>query len=158
MSASGLPPPPPATTTVGPLFVPVKITDIGYITAVYFLLGFVVGIALNAPFGKFDPAVADNKPATVLAVELILHFWMIGVVTYGMRNLAEHIPSPLHGVQGLDHRRVKEVGSLATFSMVLMWNQRYMISKMLYLHERISQWMKGKQEKATAAVGNINPF
>lgn len=128
---------------VGPAIIPVKLMDIGYITAVYFVLGFAVGLLLNAAFGPFDPQAADRRPAIVLASELVLHFWLLGMITYVMRNLSERIPSPLHGVQGLDHWRVKEVGSLAVFTTVLMWNQRHLVAKMIYLNDRLSRWLRG---------------
>lgn len=116
----------------------VKIIDIGYITVVYFFIAFFLSTWLDARvLGKFDPKAAARKSTGRLLGECVLHVYAIGVLIYIVRNLVELIPSPLEGVAGLEHRRVKELGNAAVFTFIFLLFQRHLREKLLYIADRI---------------------
>eukprot|EP00798_Chlamydomonas_sp_ICE-L_P028816 gene28816-32005_t len=114
----------------------VKILDIGYITVIYFILALCIGIPIDRMLGKFNPVAYDKKSSLIIILELILHVYILGIVMYSVRNLVELLPSPLNGLYGYDHMRLKEMQNAAIFGLIIIWNQQYLIKKMLYLHDR----------------------
>ena len=122
--------------TVG--FRVVKILDIGYITAIYFILALCIGIPIDRMLGKFNPFAYDKKSSLIIILELILHVYILGIVMYLVRNMVELLPSPLNGLYGYDHMRLKEMQNAAVFVLILFWNQQYLIKKMLYFHDRFT--------------------
>lgn len=123
---------------VGPGFVPVKVLNIGYITSVLVAAGTGVGLLVDGAVGLFEREAADDRSVPRLLVEIVLHFWLLGVILYVARNVfAVALPSPLHGVQGLDHYRMQELTKIATFSTLLFWNQVHLNHKVKYLNRRL---------------------
>ena len=116
----------------------IKILDIGYITAVYLILGVVMAKLCDNYLGKFDENEEKNKPLWENIIEIILYFWFIGVVIYIVRNVVPLIPFPLNGIYGFDHLKVKEVTSAATFAVAFLYFQDYYQYKLKYILSRIS--------------------
>ncbi len=115
----------------------IKIIDIGYVTCIYFVVGYMAAFAYDKLLGKFDEAAAREKSTLRLATELIFHVWTIAVLTYAIRNLVELIPFPLHGVYGFNHYRVKELTIAPIFSLVIITFQDHLRDKMRYLFDRL---------------------
>lgn len=115
-----------------------KMIDIGYIAAIYFVLAYVIAIAIDMMLGPFDKAKNDKKSGARVFGELVGQCWLFGVLTYIARNFVELIPSPFDGVMGFNHRAVKELGGAAVFSMILLWNSHNFIGKMEYLYTRVT--------------------
>ena len=115
----------------------IKILDIGYITAIYFLLGIVLAKICDKKLGKFDEKKAGKKSISRHIIELILYLWFIGVVIYIVRNLVPLIPFPLEGVYGFKHLKVKEVTSAAVFTISFMYFQVYYQNKIKYIFSKI---------------------
>jgi hypothetical protein len=113
-----------------------KIADIGFITVVYFMLGFVIGLAVDGVMGPFDPDEAGRKSVARLLLEMMLHAYLLGVIIYVVRNLVERIPSPLDGIGGFEHGKVKELGNAFVFGLVLFWNQKNLVDKMNHTYFR----------------------
>lgn len=114
-----------------------KLIDIGYITCIYFFLGFACAVLYDKVLGKFDEKAHDKKSITRISLELILHIWSIGVITYFARNLVELIPFPLDGVMGFSHFKVKELTLATVFVLVLITFQDHLREKMKYLLARL---------------------
>ena len=110
--------------------------DMGYTATVQVLLAFLLGLATNTPFGRFDPHTADQRSIPRLLLEVTLHFWLITATVYAVRNV--RISSPLQGVAGFDHFRMNEVRGQTLFAFVFMFNQQHFLAKMLYLTDRLS--------------------
>ena len=117
----------------------VKVLDISYVTTLYFVLACAISIPLDKLFGKFDPKKADKKHLSVLFSEIILHAWLLGAIIYFGRNIVELIPSPFEGMQGLVHSKLKELGNGAIFTYFLIFYQKYLRDKMLYVQSRLSE-------------------
>lgn len=116
----------------------IKIIDIGFITILYFILGFVMSIWFNRVYEKYVDLINDYKSNLRLAIELLIHIWLLGVTVYIARNLVEKIPSPLDNLYGFSHKRVKELHSATVFTLVFFFSQTYMREKMAYLYKRLT--------------------
>ena len=115
----------------------IKILDIGYITAIYIILGIVLATICDRNLGKFDEKTENNKPLYQSIIELILYLWFIGVVIYIIRNLVPLIPFPLEGVYGFKHLKVKELTTATVFSISFMYFQVYYQNKIKYIFSKI---------------------
>jgi hypothetical protein len=117
----------------------IKALDISYLTLIYFVFGVTISMSLDKAFGKFDPVKADKKNVALLMVEIVAQVSLLGVIIYIVRNIVEKIPSPLEGVAGLQHKKLKELGNASVFVFFLMFYQKYLIDKMNYVYKRISK-------------------
>lgn len=116
----------------------IKMVDIGFITVLYFILGYSVSLLLNKLYERFVDLNENDKPTYQLVYELLIHVWIIGIFVYIARNIVEEIPSPLHGIKGFDHYRVKELHSATTFTLIIFYSQPYIHKKINILYKRIS--------------------
>lgn len=115
-----------------------KIMDIGYITTLYFVSAFVLSTWIDRRImGPFNPVVAARKSTLRLFTECLAHIYMVGILVYIMRNVAEKIPSPWNGVAGLDHLRVKELTNAAVFTFIFLFYQKHLRDKLFYLSDRL---------------------
>jgi hypothetical protein len=115
-----------------------KLIDIGYVTVIYFVLGFACAVMYDKVLGKFDEKSQENKSSVRISLELILHIWTIGVLTYFARNLVALIPFPLDGVMGFNHLKVKELILATVFVLVLISFQDHLRDKLKYLLARLT--------------------
>ena len=116
----------------------IKMVDIGFITVLYFILGYSVSLLLNKIYERFVDLNENDKPTYQLVYELLIHVWIIGIFVYIARNVVEEIPSPLHGIKGFDHYRVKELHSATTFTLIIFYSQPYIHKKINILYKRLS--------------------
>lgn len=119
------------------LFRVVKAADIAYLTLIYFILGAGLGMPIDRMLGKFDPREADKKNIVLLLFEIFSQVALLGILVYITRNFVEIIPSPLEGVAGLQHKKLKELGNAAIFVFFLFFYQKYLIDKMNYVYKRM---------------------
>jgi hypothetical protein len=115
----------------------IKILDIGYITAVYLLLGIILAKMCDMYFGDFNKSEEEKKPIWLTVIEIILYAWFIGIVVYFIRNIVPLIPFPLNGVYGFDHLKVKEVTSASAFLVTFVYFQENYQAKLKYLHSKL---------------------
>lgn len=110
----------------------IKIVDIGFITVIYFALGYSMAFLVDEWFAKI---FGDNKKKSKwrLIGEVLIQVIAIGILTYIMRNLVELIPFPLDGILGYDHLRVKELKSGAVFTVFMVMFSYNMQDKLLHL-------------------------
>lgn len=115
----------------------IKIIDIGFVTAIYFIIGLILAKLCDKKLGKFDKKKADKKSIFQHIFELILYLWFIGVIIYIVRNLVPLIPFPLDGIYGFKHLAVKEVTSATVFSVAFIYFQVYYQNKIKYIFSKL---------------------
>lgn len=115
----------------------IKIIDIGFITAIYLLLGIILARLCDRMNGEFDKEKENKKPLWKILVEVILYLWFIGIVIYAVRNVVPLIPFPLDGMYGFNHLMVKEVTNAMAFIITFMYFQNYYQDKIKNLLERL---------------------
>lgn len=115
----------------------IKLIDIAYINTIYLTLGAVLSICLDKQLGKFDPKTAEEKSVAILSLEVLLHFALLGMFFYIVRNVVEWIPFPLHGKFGYDHLKVKELSNAGAFVTVFLLLQVNLKDKILYVSKRL---------------------
>ncbi len=123
--------------------------DIGYLAVIYFIFAMYTSILVDNYYGPFDREAAEQKSFIRLASEATLQVWIFGVIVYIVRNLAELIPSPFHGVAGLDHYRLKELSNAALFTVIFMIYQRNLKARVEYIYEL---FLKAHSFQSDAAV------
>ena len=122
----------------------VKVVDIGYIVALYVLAAVGIGVVLALMLPAFDAEEADRHPMSVVIAEVVAHLWIVSVCVYGMRQVMEIWPSPLHGVGRLNHYRLKELGQPALFNTILIQTQLPLLARLAYLIRRAEGRPAGK--------------
>lgn len=115
----------------------IKIFDIGYLTVIYFVLGYGTAGLFDKVLGDFDTNEAKKKSTVRLCAELVLHIWIIGVLTYVVRNVVELIPFPLHGVYGYNHFRVRELVIAPMYTLVVITLQEHLRQKLKFVYDRL---------------------
>ena len=116
----------------------VKLLDISYLSAIYYVAALYLSVYVDGMYGKFDTAAADKKSTARLIVEVCGQIAVMMSVFYIVRNAAEFVPSPFHGVAGLDHYRLKELAGGTIFIIMFMFYQRNFKARAEYLYNRIS--------------------
>ncbi len=114
-----------------------KIADIGYITILYAVSALVLAKAFDIVSKKIDKEPNEQKSSTKLFIEIIVYLWVAGIVVYSIRNLMELIPSPLEGVFGLEHLRVKELGNAGVFVFIFFYFEESLKKKLTVLYDRL---------------------
>jgi hypothetical protein len=117
----------------------IKVLDIGYISAIYYITALYLSTYVDKLYGKFDVATAQKKSTPRLIAEVVGQIFVITTVFYIIRNAVEYIPSPFHGLAGFDHYRLKELAGATMFIIMFMFYQRNFKARAEYLYERISR-------------------
>jgi hypothetical protein len=120
----------------------VKIVDIGYVASFYFVIGLIASRLFDKFFGLFDSKKEDKKNVFQCGIELVGMIWLIGVSTYIVRNLAEFIPSPVDGIYGFKHSKLKELGGAAVYSLIFMGYAYHFRSKLDYFNKRLNRGLE----------------
>jgi len=123
-----------------PAFVAVKLLDIG-VTYTYF---FVIGLFIAKVFDYVYNNIINEKdidwktyPISLFTLNIIFHFFIIGVTIYAIRNLVELIPYPLDGVAGFQHKRLKELGGGAVLAFMIILFQKNLTDKIKIYAKRV---------------------
>ena len=128
-----MPSDPPFSAT----FLAVKLADIGLVTVYYFVFGIIIAKGFDIIYGKFRKDDYDKKSEIQIFLEIIVHLFLMGVIAYGLRNIVSAIPFPLEGVAGFQHSRLKELQGGAVLSIVLVFFQKNLMSKIKYFSKRV---------------------
>jgi len=119
----------------------VKMADIGYITALYFIAGILLAklcdIIFDALFGAHDDMMEARKSALQQMLELIGMFWIIGILAYLVRNIVELLPSPFDSIAGLKHLQVSDLRNAPVFMFIFLLFQDHLVNKIRYYYDHL---------------------
>ena len=105
-------------------FLAVKLADIGYVTVLYFIAAMLFAKIFNQVYEARTAKEYDEMPIWHLTADVLLHIFLVGVVAYFMRNLVGLVPSPLDGLAGFQHARLKELqGGFILAVLIFMFQQ-----------------------------------
>jgi hypothetical protein len=123
-----------------PAFVSVKLIDIGITYTYFFVLGLIMAKAFDY---VYIDILHENKtnwktyPISIFTLNLIFHFFLIGVAVYFIRNFVQLIPYPLEGVAGYQHSRLKELGGGAILTFMIFLFQENLSDKVQIYAKRV---------------------
>jgi len=120
----------------------IKIIDIGYIAGIYFIIGILMAHFFDKLYGKFDKKKEQKKTFTTRTIEVIGMLWLIGVISYFVRNLVEFIPAPYDHIYGYDHLKVKELKNGAVFTFVFLFFQSFFKEKIQFYYDNLDFSLK----------------
>jgi hypothetical protein len=115
----------------------IKIIDIGFVTALYFLLGIFSARAFDNFYGKYDAKKEDKKSMLRQTLEIIGMMWLYGVIIYMVRNLVELIPSPFDGLYSFKHSQLKELKNASVYTFVFLFFQLYFKDKLVAYYNKL---------------------
>ena len=134
-----------------PTFVTVKLIDIGVTYTYFFVIGLITAKLFD--FIYFDLLKEHEKdwktyPIGLFTLNILFHFFLIGVSVYFIRNFVQLIPYPLEGVAGYQHHRLKELGGGAILTFMIFMFQDNLTDKVkIYARRVINTYSdKGKEE------------
>ncbi len=110
-----------------------KIADIAYISGISVIICLLLAILASKIFGVYTKELHEHEKEyysyPVFYLRVVGRFFIVvaftAILLYILRNIMEHIPSPLHGVCGLDHYRVKETEILPSVLFILLFSYIY---------------------------------
>lgn len=115
----------------------IKSADIGYITLLYITSAYYSAFYTDKMFRRMFKGDIDKKSCDQLMYEIVVQVCFSAVVSYFGRNIIMLIPSPLDGINGFDHYRVKELNSGAVFLMFLIMLQKDLQKKIAALRRKL---------------------
>lgn len=119
-------------------FLTAKIIDIGLVTVYYFVFGFFISWGLDSLLGKFNEDDYKDKGIAELTIGILLQLFLLGVVIYALRNIVGAIPYPFEGLGGYEHARLKELDGGVVLAFVIIFFQKNLNDKIIYLKKRIT--------------------
>jgi hypothetical protein len=118
----------------------VKLIDIGITYTYFFILGLVMAKVFDYVYIKRlheDKTDWKTYPISLFTLNLLLHFFLIGVSVYFIRNVVQLIPYPLEGVAGYQHHRLKELGGGAILTFMIFLFQENLSDKVHIYAKRV---------------------
>ena len=114
----------------------IKIIDIAYIFSFYAAAGFFLSIILDRLFPKFSKTIYLKKSTGKIILDICIQFAVIGVIVYIVKNLFELVPFPLNGIQGYEHKKVKELKEALPLIYTIIYFQNSLRHKLLFVAKR----------------------
>jgi hypothetical protein len=127
----------PSDPPFTPLFLAVKLTDIGLVTMYYFVFGITFAKIFDYFYGPFEKENYKKISTVRIFFEIVFHLFLIGVVAYALRNVVSLIPFPFEGVAGFRHERLKELEGGHVLALVLVLFQKNLMKKISYFADRV---------------------
>lgn len=117
--------------------------DIGFITVVTFMTGYFLSVYLDKFFDIIF-TVIDKKHLSspdkegvysipIIMLELCVQLFVIGIIAYFGRTVAQIIPFPFDGYNGYKHMLISEMKGGTIMFIVLFLMQTNVLNKINYL-------------------------
>lgn len=123
----------------------VKVADIIYTTLVCCLVVLFTLTLLQKSIFKWIEQLLNSISSTTVTTTnrsivfglFIFLFSLFAVLAYILRNVIEKIPSPFHGMQGLNHRKLSEISDMSNLVLIILIVQTPMYNKLMniLMHE-----------------------
>jgi len=139
-------------------FLTAKLLDIGCVTVYYFFAAFVLSWIVDRWMGPFDKEHHEKKPLLRLIAEILFQFFLLGVLTYVMRNIIGRIPFPLEGLGGFQHERLKEAHEAGVFVIVFLFFQEHLALSLKHLAVRLADRADNREEDANEPASGLGRF
>ena len=123
-----------------PAFVSVKLIDIGITYTYFFVVGLIIAKVFDYIYSDLlDESKTDWKtyPIGLFTLNILFHFFLIGVAVYLIRNVVGAIPYPLDGMAGYQHHRLKELGGGAVLVFMIFLFQKNLTEKIKIYAKRV---------------------
>jgi len=134
----------------------IKIFDIGYITVLNFIFGYFVGLILSK-FITFNEEEYKRKSLFKQFFEIIVLFFLIGILTYFIRNIIEMIPFPLDGLYGFQHFKVKELNKAMVFTYIIMYSLSDIRDRLVIFDQHFHDvYLSPMKKKSNEDIKNLN--
>ena len=118
-------------------FLAVKLTDIGFVTVLYFLTAMVFARVFNSVYKSGDEEDYEKMPLWRLTIDVLVHIFLVGIVAYFMRNVVALVPFPLDGVAGFQHSRLKELQGGFILAVLIFMFQESLRNKIAAFAKRV---------------------
>lgn len=115
----------------------IKILNIGWASLSFLLLAIVTVYGIEYVFNYIKDDKVEKLSTWRLILEITLHVWFIGIITYLVRNLYPLLPWPLDGIYGYQHTKVHEVTSATLFASFLVFFNPKIQEQQLELRKRL---------------------
>lgn len=115
----------------------IKILNIGWASLSFLLLAIVTVYGIEYVFNYIKDDEIEKLSTWRLILEITLHVWFIGIITYLVRNLYPLLPWPLDGIYGYQHTKVHEVTSATLFASFLVFFNPKIQEQQLELRKRL---------------------
>ena len=120
-----------------PAFVAVKLADIGYVTLLYFAFAMAFAAVFERLYGTKTPEEYEKMPIWRLTADCVFHIFLLGVIAYVLRNIVALIPSPLDGLAGFQHARLKELHGGFMLHVLMILFQQSLLDKLSVFARRV---------------------
>jgi len=135
-------------------FLTAKIVDIGIVTVYYVLAAIVISLFVNYILGPYDEKKHDEMNIGWIVLEIIIQFFIMGILAYSMRNIVERIPFPLEGLGGFQHHRLKEIES-HVFVIVYLFYQEHLALSLKELFKRVEAYIHTDKPSSKKGIGQF---
>jgi hypothetical protein len=88
--------------------------------------------------GQFKEDDFKDKGIAELTIGILFQLFALGVVIYALRNIVGAIPYPFEGLGGYEHARLKELDGGVVLAFVVIFFQKNLNDKIIYLKKRIT--------------------
>jgi len=123
-------------------FLTAKFVDIGLVTVYYVVAALAISLLVNQIMGPYNAKKHDEMNIGWVILEIIIQFFILGILAYSMRNIVERIPFPLEGLGGFQHSRLKEIEG-HVFIIVYLFYQEHLALTLKGLFKRIESSIAG---------------
>jgi hypothetical protein len=73
----------------------------------------------------------DSPHQLVVFFLFSILFSLFAILAYILRNAIELIPSPFHGMQGLNHTKLREIADISSLVLIILITQTPMYAKLM---------------------------
>ena len=113
----------------------IRSMDIGYVYTLYFFLSFIVLMITETIIGPCDHPI--DTPVAWLIIELLIIFWVYGIVAYLLQLMVQQIPFPLDGIAGFTHQHSDDLNNAWIFGYIFLTCSINIQDRLIQLYNKL---------------------